>query len=56
MLTVSAPSVLLAPLIHNMLPARGLVICPAAVYLLSVGFRGCSRLFGAPLVHGAAVH
>ena len=48
--TVSAPAVLFAPLSHNMLPAREPDTCFAAVYVLSVGCRGCSRLFGACLV------
>ena len=48
--TVSAPAVLFAPLIHNMLPAREPCICSAAMYLILVGCRGC-------LVHlGADVH
>ena len=48
--TVSAPVVLFAPLNHNMLPIREPTIRLAAVYLLLVGCRGCSGLFGAPLV------
>ena len=48
--TVSAPAVLFAPLTHDMLPAREPDTCFAAVYVLLVGCRGCSRLFGARLV------
>ena len=48
--TVSAPAVLFAPLSHNMLPAREPDTRFAAVYVLLVGCRGCSRLFGAPSV------
>ena len=47
--TVSAPAVLFAPLSHNMLPAREPDIFSAVVYVLLVGCRSCSRLFG----HGA---
>ena len=48
--TVSAPAVLFAPLTHDMLPAREPDTRFAAVYVLLVGCRGCSRLFGARLV------
>ena len=48
--TVSAPTLLFAPLTHDMLPAREPDTCSTAVCVLLVGCRGCSRLFGAPLV------
>ena len=47
---ICAPALLCATLTHDMLPAREPGTCAAAVCVLLVGYRGCSRLFGAPLV------
>ena len=47
--TASAPAVLFAPLTHDMLPACEPDTCFAALYVLLVGCKGCSRLFGARL-------
>ena len=46
---ICAPALLCATLTHDMLPAREPGTCAAAVCVLLVGYRGCSRLFGAPI-------
>jgi len=53
--TISAPAVLFAPLVQNMLPEREPIICHAAVYLILVGCRGCSTE-AVWWTFGAAVH
>ena len=48
--TINAPTLLFAPLTHDMLSAREPATCFTVVCVLLVGCRGYSRLFSAPLV------